>query len=227
MSVSDIVTFRWLKIGARERAEQLANKLRVVSLLDGAEFSSTEGAMNRFRFVRSVGVTTRRIVNGEVVEDVIPSVQVYEFQIFTDDGNAYIRLEGELLDLITFAFALERCLGERLMCQPVTFGSKLQAILMKQMDSVELRAVTVSNAALAPGIVGTLELRSDSDIQSKTLAPVCGKGGIASRSTYQLLYRGVRGEASFAQSGIARVSNLLAARVIHTIEADLSSIAAA
>ena len=219
--------YRWFLLGARHVGDKLTEKLAASTWGPNGGFHRVEGfGVGRFEFAATHGVRIQQLIEGDVHTVVVPAVSSLEFCLFSVGELSFMRVDGDCDSLSVLIAGLETTYQDHLMCEPVRFGLNIPRSVAAGLDSFELTGLTVTDAAIAPGVVGTIHLRSSSAILERTIGTTGALSGRPILSTYHVLYRGVRGEASFSASGVARISETLAPRIAHLIENELPALAA-
>lgn len=120
--------------------------------------------------------------------------------------------------------ALELMAGMGFTSKPVQFDQERPTTFFASLSTSKLVGLKVVGAVIADDLVARMEFASKEGMDPTEMHVLRGLKYRVDLAVYEVIHQGVRGQVSFASSGMVKISGHIAPRLVGLIEADLPSL---
>lgn len=181
-----------------------------------------EATTSDYRFLwRSELTITNYGRNGLPKYERIQTVNFVDFSYIVRNGTSYLRLENPGRNVRNLLNALEAMLGFGFTAQLLAFDKHTPKTVFKGTDFVRLTSAKLVGAVVNQDVVARIEFASKEGMALDKLAILSGLNYKTDFASYELSYRGVRGNFSYSTAGVVKIGGQLAPRLLALLETDL------
>ncbi|EEG06773.1 hypothetical protein [Pseudogulbenkiania ferrooxidans] len=221
-----LTRYRWYRIQFPRSNVDLNGILASRPLTQNASFGflRVEGVIGspKFRFLwRTKIVVTRLDDEGTPSYEEVASVSFTDFVIIVVGGVTFLRIENPGRNIRDLLNALESIVGFGFTSKPLTFDKVKPTSVFEHVEVTKLVGLKVIGAVIDEDLVARMEFASKQGMIVENMKLLDGLRYKVDCAVFELIYEGIRGQVTFASSGVVKISGQLAPRLVHLIEQDL------
>jgi hypothetical protein len=177
---------------------------------------------SKFRFFwRDKVVVTRFDGKSNFFYEDVESINFVDCAIVTIEKATFLRIRNPGQNIRDLLNALESLVGLGFTSKLLTFEKSRPTTIFKNVDIAKLIGLKAVGAVIDEDLVACMEFTSKQGIAIEKIKLLDGSRYCIDSTVFELLYKGVRGQAAFTSNGVAKISGQLAPRLVHLIELDL------
>jgi hypothetical protein len=221
-----LIRYRWYRVQFPSDYVDLPSIIAGKGLMENASFGFTriEGPMGSemFRFLyRSKVTVTLFDDDGVPSYEEIASVNFTDFAMISIDDASFLRLENPSRNARDLLNALESLIGLGFTCNPLTFKTIKPTTIFEKVESSKLIGLKVVGAVINNDLVARMEFASKQGMVIEDMKLLDDLRYNVSSSVFEMIFEGIRGQVTFASSGLVKISGQLAPMLVYLIEQDL------
>lgn len=226
VEVEMLTRYRWYRIQLPRVDFDLTNIIAGKSLTQNASygFSRIEGAMgdSMFRFLwREKVVVTLFDEEGTPSYEEVANVNFTDFAIIHIDDATFLRIENPGRNIRDLLNTLESLIGLGFTSQQVSFEKINPLVVFESVDVINMIGLKVVGAVIDEDLVARIDLASKQGMKIDKIQLLEGLHYKVVSAVFELIHEGVRGQVTYASSGLVKVSGKLAPKLLYLIEKDL------
>jgi len=221
-------TYRWYRVSLPKSIPNICRLLSKHFLTPSDEFGflslGEEGRIPKLRFLWRTKVHVIRLdEEGAPVSEEFASVSFIDFGVIRSDSDTYLRLENPGHGSRSLFNALETIIGFGFTCEPIRFQLSKSVDIFEGVDVAKLTGLSVSGAVVHQDLVARLEFASKNGMDIEGIKLLRGLQYKVDLSSFEVVYRGLRGRIAMSSSGTVKISGPLAPRLVALVERYLLS----
>ena len=196
------------------------------SKIKNYSFTVLDSEANRIRIQHS---TRAKVVldlvspNGTRSKKIFDSVESVELELAEVGSRVLIRIDEPPRSLMKFMNDLEAVVGFGFSAEPYIFQSAAQTDVLRDLDSCKLIGFKGVGSNATAKIVARIEVVSKEGVDPTQLPLLKTLNYKIDHTTYDVSYRMLNGQITFAPSGVVRFSGPLSPHLIGCVEEFLGS----
>lgn len=220
--------YRWYRLSVPCDFEEFLRRLR--SLRSGREseawFEIQEDSSRSANFtfwIKSEITVTRIGLDGASYREAIVTATFLNAELLARGKRIFLRLTNAWRSVAPLMRALEDAAGFGFSVKVVTLKDSEVTRVLDEFEEANLVGLRAINVIAGPDLVGRMEFASRQGIDRNKIKVLRGVPHQIEHSSYNVLYRGVRGFVSFSASGAVKIGGALAPRILSVLEKELIS----
>lgn len=218
--------FRWYRIqlprGATDLGELVEKSPFLAESLYGfSRISASLGGSSHRFFWRTKVVITRLDKDDSPIYEQVASVSFTDFAVVVVEKVIFLRIENPGKNIRDLLNALESIVGMGFTAKQITFDRAKPTSVFEQVDIAKLVGLKVVGAVVGADLVARMEFSSKEGMIVENMAVLNGLQYKVDLAIFELLYKSIRGQVSFAANGAVKISGALAPKLVNFIEQDL------
>lgn len=190
-----------------------------------AAVSSESDGEPAFRFLwRSKVLVTRLSDDGTPNTEEVESLDYTDFKLIELGEAIFLRVENPGRSVRDLMNALELMAGMGFTSKSVQFDQARPSTFFASLSTSKLVGLKVVGAVVADDLVARMEFASKEGMDPTEMQVLHGLKYRVELAVYEVIHQGIRGQVSFASSGMVKISGQIAPRLISLIEADLPTL---
>lgn len=220
------VRYRWYRI-------QLPRALDISEVISGrpltkgknfgfSRFESSFGEL-KFRFLwRANLIVTKLDEQGTPFHEEVATVNFTDFSVIHLGGNVFLRVENPGRNIRDLLNAIESLVGLGFTSKPLTFQKAKPTTIFDNVDVAKLVGLKVVDVVVDEDLLAKMEFASKEGMAGEEMKLLEGLNYKVDYAAFELIYEGVRGQATFVSSGVVKLSGPLTPKLLALIERDLN-----
>lgn len=221
------IRFRWFRLKIPASSRDFASSLSRIKFdadnpygFTVSDSDDSTGPTYRFLW-RTTVLVTRVDEDGTPSVQPVDSVDFSDFRISDIDGITFLRVENPGRNVRDLLNALEAVVGMGFTVEPVLFDRAQPSTVFNNVTTSKLVGLKVINAVVAHDVVARMEFASKDGIDPSKLEVLKGLTYKVEHAAFEVLFQGLRGQVSFAASGMVKINGKIAGKLASFIERDL------
>lgn len=218
---------RWFSVGLSIPFNQLLKKLKKFEFKEGQDFgfiSRESDKLDRFRF-RYLRRTIVKLpilgASGDMEYQGIETIVDLNFEFFEKNEHVWLKIDEPPRSIRDFLNALEDVAGFGFFAEPVLFSLKKQKTALKTFDSVRLIGFRGLGNSIQDKFIARVDVASKDGLEPDRLDLLSGLDFRMDQTTYEVSYRMLKGQITFAASGLVRTTGAISPYIIESLERTL------
>ncbi len=182
-------------------------------------------SISKYRFLwRTEVFVTKFDDDGLPYFEAVESINYFDFALLEMNKMHFLRIENPPRSIREFLNILESEVGLGFTSKVVTFEKVKPTSLFSSVDSSRLIGLKVVGAVIGEDLVGRMEFASKNGMLISEMKVLDGMKYTVDSAIFELVYQGLRGQASFNSNGMVKLSGQLSPKLLNLIEQDLPTI---
>lgn len=171
-----------------------------------------------FRYIWQATLSAQRLnEDGATERQEITTINSQEIAIVS--GNKILfRMENPARSTRELMNALESIIGFGFSCQQIIIKDKDIQESLAKIDNKKLNSLKVSGALLESKALARIELASKEGLDTENIKILSMSEFIVDAASYEVTYRGVKGQIGFSKAGTCKISGQLTGFLLGQIE---------
>lgn len=222
--------FKWFKLRMSTSFTQAIKKLRATTLHEERSFGFNclpSDTKSRFSFRHLTRTSIRVTVidqEGNAGDREIETLDAIDFDLFEQEGGIWMRVENpprSLRDLLTH---IELTLGWGFASTPVVLSIDQQRSALCEGDAIRMVAFKGLGSSPEHKAVARFEVASKEGIEPENLDFLSGLEFRVDHATFEVVKSMLRGQVSFAATGLVKVAGPLLPFLVGAIEKQVTKL---
>lgn len=218
--------YRWYRATFKKDAAEVEAALlshKRSSHRDWFELIERARSQTSWRFWWQSEVSVTRVnENGESESELLPTVHSSDFVLLRADGRWLIRFVNPKRNMSPLLNSIGIALSHGFSVDPITFTKKAPDSVLQKVDASKITGLKITNVVVAKDTVGRFEFVSKSGLNESSLKFLSKMQYMRDQVSYELTYKGVKGQMTYSSNGTVKISGGLAPRILHFVEKDLT-----
>jgi hypothetical protein len=218
--------YRWFRIGLPNSYQSLVRRVRNKPIDVGASFGFApivnDKSSDRFRYLRRSKVPVTVLDDaGNAGQSFVETIDATDFEMFQSEGKTWLRVEDPPRSLRDFLNSLEMVAGMGFSAVGVKFPYRRLRVLLAHADVSRMVGFKGLGSDATLRAVARIEVASKEGIDPAQLPFLKGLKYSVDHATFDVVYRMIRGQVSFTESGLVRITGQLEPYLLNCIERHL------
>lgn len=218
-----ISRYKWYKVRLPCSTSELLSKLKA----NGFDVETSVGFITSevdlsFRYIWPSTINATRYDaegNSEVQEFV--TINSQNVVILVGERIVF-RMENPLRSTKDLMIAIEKCVGFGFSCEQLLIKDDLVKTALKSAESSKVNSLKLSGAIEGTRTLARLELASKDGIDLKEVEAFGFRQYVVEAASYEVAYRGLKGQVGYSRTGLCRLSGALAPFILGSLESCLT-----
>lgn len=224
--------YRWFAVGLSTSLQQFVNRLRLSPMADERDFgfipmaAQDEHDRLRFRYLRRSSIQVMVLdMEGNARQQKVETIDGIDFEVFENSGRKWLRIDDPPRSLRDFMNSLEDTAGFGFSADPVTFSLDVQKAALANLDATKLVGFKGLGSSAQHKLITRLDVVSKEGLEPDRLEFLKGLDFKMDQTTFEVAYQMLKGQLTFASSGVVRATGALTPYLVACVERELSSVA--